>query len=109
MTWYKRGSYNAVCDICGFEYKSDELRKNWKGLMVCRSDYETRHPQEFIRARHEDTSVPWSRPEPADIEINVCYLWERSAYADLATADCSLADNNTLSYTTLLALSRGTG
>lgn len=109
MSYYKRGTWNCVCDICGFEFKSDELRKNWKGLMVCRSDYETRHPQDFIRARHEDTSVPWSRPEPADIEINVCYLWERSAYADLAAADCSLADNNTLSYATLLALSRGTG
>ena len=92
---YKRGAWNAVCDICGFEYKSDELRKNWKGLMVCREDFETRHPQDFIRARHEDTSVPWSRPEPVDDEINICYVWGASGYAGLAVAGCMIAGNNT--------------
>lgn len=97
MTWYKRGSWNAICDICGMEYKADQLRKNWKGLYVCSSDYETRQPQEFIRARHEDTSVPWSRPEPADDNVLVCYMWDRSAYANLAQAGCMIAGNNTYS------------
>jgi hypothetical protein len=108
MTWYKHGSYNAICDVCGFEYKADQLRKNWKGLFVCPSDFETRQPQDFIRARHEDTTVPWSRPEPADDELEVCYLWERSSYADLASADCATADTVTFTYPYLLALSQGT-
>ena len=108
MTYYKKGTWAAICDVCGFEFKSDELRKNWKGLIVCREDYEQRHPQEFIRARHEDTTVPWTRPEPEDDNIEICYLWERSAYADLATADCATADTITFTYPYLLALSQGT-
>lgn len=103
MTYYKRGTWNAVCDVCGFEFKSDELRKNWKGLMVCRSEYETRHPQDFIRARHEDTSVPWSRPESADDYLLVCYIWDRSGYAGLGQAGCMIAGNNTYSASFLTA------
>lgn len=96
MTYYKRGSWNAVCDVCGFEFKSDELRKNWKGLMVCREDYEQRHPQDFIRARHEDTSVPWSRPEPEDNEVlTTCDFWSSSPMADFGTADCAYVGGNT--------------
>lgn len=109
MTWYKKGSWNCLCDICGVQYKADQLRKNWKGLYVCPSDYETRQPLEFIRVRSEDTTVPFSRPEPADDELTVCYLWERSAYADLAAADCATADTATFSYTYLLSLKNGTG
>ena len=107
-SYYKHGNWNAICDTCGFVFKSGELRKNWKGLMVCSRDYESRHPQDFIRARHEDTSVPWTRPEPDDININVCYVWTTSCYADLATSDCALADNQTYTYAQLLALRDGT-
>lgn len=96
MTYYKKGTWSACCDICGFEFKSDELRKNWKGLIVCREDYEQRHPQEFIRARHEDTSVPWTRPEPPDIEIlTTCDFWSNSPMADFGTADCASVNGNT--------------
>lgn len=95
MTYYKKGSWAAICDVCGFEFKSDQLRKNWKGLMVCHNDYEQRHPQEFIRARHEDTSVPWTRPESTDIEVAVCYIWGSSGYSGLGVAGCMVAGNNT--------------
>lgn len=101
MTYYKKGTWAAICDVCGFEFKSDELRKNWKGLIVCRSDYEQRQPQEFIRARHEDTTVPWTRPEPPDTNILVCYIWDRSGYTGLAKAGCMIAGNNTYSATFL--------
>ena len=95
MTWYKKGSWNCLCDICGVQYKADQLRKNWKGLYVCPSDYETRQPLEFIRARSEDTSVPFSRPESEDEYIGVCYLWGTHAYAGLGVAGCMIAGKNT--------------
>lgn len=96
MTYYKKGTWAAICDICGFEFKSDELRKNWKGLIVCRDDYETRQPLEFIRARHEDTSVPWTRPEPPDNEVlTTCDFWSSSQMADFGTADCMYVGGNT--------------
>ena len=108
MSWYKHGSWNAICDRCGFEFKMHQLRKDWQGLMVCREDWEPRHPQDFLRTRPERGGVPIARPEPADEELHVCYLWERSAYADLASADCAQADNNTYTYAYLLGLKNGT-
>lgn len=106
--YYKHGSWNAVCDRCGFEYKADQLRKDWQGLMVCRDDWEPRHDLDYIRTRPERGATPWSRPEPEDDEVEICYLWERSSYADMATADCATADTTTFSYAYLLALSQGT-
>ena len=100
--WYKHGCYNAICNICALQYKSDELQKNWKEEMVCKSCYETRHPQDFLRVRGDTEAPPWVRPEGEDVFISICYIWERSAYADLGTADCMLADNVTIPYITLL-------
>lgn len=66
MSYYKPGAWNAICDVCGFKYKSDELRKRWDGMMVCKKDFEVKHPTLFQRSRKEKSGVPWSRPEPED-------------------------------------------
>ena len=42
--------------------------------MVCQKDFETRHPQDLLRAKKEDTSVPWTRPEQTDTFITVDYI-----------------------------------
>lgn len=57
------GDWNAICDQCGRKYKASQLRKRWDGLMVCAEDYETRHPQEFVRGRKDSGHVPWTRPD----------------------------------------------
>lgn len=74
MNYYKKGDWNAVCDVCGWKFKASQLMKRWDGAVVCKRDFEHRHPQDLIRVPHEDTSVPWSRPEPADIMIEVDYV-----------------------------------
>lgn len=66
MSYYKHGDWNAVCDSCGFEFKASELRERWDGFMVCKEDWEPRHESDFFRVRPDDSSVPWSRPEPTD-------------------------------------------
>ena len=98
------GEWIADCDVCGFTYPSSKLRKRWDGLMVCREDYESRHPQELLRIHPEHITPPWTRPEPPDRFKLVCAIWESSAYADLATADCAHADvgNPNLPYLFLL-------
>lgn len=70
--YYKRGSYNAICDVCGFKFKSYQLRKRWDNLMVCEKDFELRHPMDFLKAPKENLAVPWTRPEQTDqfIELN---------------------------------------
>ena len=62
IDYWKRGEWNAICDRCGFQYKSGDLRREWDGLMVCRSCWEPRHPQDFIKAIPEKV-IPWSRPD----------------------------------------------
>jgi hypothetical protein len=68
MAW-KRGQWLAVCDVCGWEFLSGQLRKRWDGLMVDDACWETQHPQEFIRPIKEST-VPWTRPEPEGIDVS---------------------------------------
>ena len=60
---YLHGSYNALCDVCGFKFKAVDLKKRWDSLMVCKEDFETRHPSDLYIATSEDTSVPWVRSE----------------------------------------------
>jgi len=89
--WYKPGSWNAVCDICGLRFKSDELKKNWKNEMVCKGCFELRHPQEFVRVRPEKIAAPWVRPETDVFVGPACMVWDQSAYAGLAMAGCAAA------------------
>lgn len=68
---YAHGQWNAICDRCGFKFKSNQLRMEWTGLRVCDGGgtnkcWEPRHPQDLVRARKDQQSVPWTRPEPAD-------------------------------------------
>jgi hypothetical protein len=56
------GDWNAICDQCGRKFKASQLRKRWDGYMVCKEDWETRHPQDFVRPRPDSGKVPWTRP-----------------------------------------------
>lgn len=91
MTYYKPGAWNAICDVCGFRYKSDELRKRWDGFMVCSKDYETRNPLDFLKLRSEDTSVPWSRPDTSLVnEWGGCDYNNAVAIPNQAVAGCAV-------------------
>lgn len=75
MTTYKQGDWNAICAVCGFEYKASEMK--WNNQLqdwTCKWDWEPRHPQERLRAVHDDQSVPWTRSEPSDTFINAMYV-----------------------------------
>lgn len=90
---WKPGRWRAICDRCGFQFKSDELKLEWDGLRVCSKCWETRHPQELIRVRPEKIVPPWTRPEATDDFVNVCTQCSSSAYADIGTADCMIVGN----------------
>jgi hypothetical protein len=64
-------AYRAICDRCGSKKWNHELRKEWNGLRVCRYEcFEVRHPQDRVRGRVDDQTLPWVRPEPTDV-----YVW----------------------------------
>ena len=64
--YYKHGEWNAICDVCGKEYKSSSLRKRWDGFMVCHKDWEERHPMDSMKAHPEHTKVPWVRDDSTE-------------------------------------------
>ena len=64
-------SYWVICDRCGFQYKNDELKKEWTGLMVCAPCFEHRHPQEMIRPIPDQFPLPYSRPEKYDFSQEI--------------------------------------
>ena len=34
MNKFVSGQWNAICDRCGFKFKSSELKKDWQGLQA---------------------------------------------------------------------------
>ena len=68
------GSYNVLCDRCGFKYKNHQLRKEWTGAMVCfgpgtNGCYEPRHEQDLIRARNDTHVLPFIRSDSAGADV----------------------------------------
>lgn len=71
--YFSSGEWNVTCDVCSEKIKSSEARRRWDGLIVCPDDYEERHPQDFVRARMDKISVPFTRPIPTLIFTEVAY------------------------------------
>jgi hypothetical protein len=108
-TWnYRSGDWWAICDVCAKKVKASKVKQRWDGLMVCPEDYEHRHPQDFIKVKQDNITVPWSRPRPQDIfggfdsnlnPIDISYIVPLSCIpatsvgeADIGVADCARAD-----------------
>jgi hypothetical protein len=68
---YRSGGNYIICDECGFKIRASESRKRWDGLRVCQADYEPRHPQDFVRGRHDKQRADVTRPEPTDVFVTV--------------------------------------
>ena len=65
-----KGRHKFICDVCGMEYGSEHKKQRWDGAIVCKWDWEPRHPQDLIKAVKEDTSVKDPRPEPPDVFVD---------------------------------------
>jgi len=63
---YRPGDNYVICDECGFRFHASETLKRWDGMRVCRADFETRHPQDFVRGRYDKQLPAVVRPEPPD-------------------------------------------
>lgn len=61
--YFLLGTYNSICDQCGFKYKDKDMRTQWDGLRVCKSCWEPRNPQDFVRGVQDNQSVPIARPD----------------------------------------------
>lgn len=69
--FYKDGSFNRICDRCGFKRKAEDTRKEWNGLIVCKEHWDARHPQDKIRGKADRQSVNNPRPDPDAVFLTV--------------------------------------
>ena len=81
---YISGQWWIICDVCGKKIKSGKSRHRWDGFVVCEDDWEERHPQDFVKARVDKITVPFLRPRPVDVFVNVdyYYYWDLSYTVD---------------------------
>src|SRR5512139_1016377 len=90
---YDKGDWDAICDVCGGKYKASTLRQRWDGFMVCPKDWESRHPQDFVRGVADIQVPPWTRPESQDQVVAQCNLVSSSGVPSAALAGCSIPSN----------------
>lgn len=60
---HKIGSYLVRDDESGFVHYREDMVKRWDGLWVRKDQFETRQPQEFVRARNDPKALRHIRPE----------------------------------------------
>lgn len=77
--YYVSGEWNVTCDVCSKKIKSSQAKQRWDGFIVCPEDYEQRHPQDFVKARTDKVSVPFTRPIPTIIytATNAIVYWDQ--------------------------------
>jgi hypothetical protein len=89
------GANNVECSLCGRKRKDYMLEKNWQGFYRCPEHNEPRQPQDFVRNVKDIITPPISFYHSIDTYVGpYCGIDDRSAFTDLAVADCSIADNN---------------
>ncbi len=90
---YSKGQWNVICDVCGWEFKSSEVKKRWDGLVVCDADWETDHPQKYIQVRSDPQPVPaeFIRSEPEDEFVVVCTVITNQGISGVGLSGCMIS------------------
>ncbi len=71
---YKSGDWLVVCDSCSKKIKASKSKERWDGFRVCSECWEPRHPMDFIRARADKITVPFTRPQPVSTFTYIPYI-----------------------------------
>ncbi len=69
-------AWNVVCARCGFQYKNNELRREWTGLRVCGTCWDKRNPQDKLKAKMDKQLPPWTQPEPEPVFTDGVNDWD---------------------------------
>jgi len=92
-TRWKGNTWNAICDRCGFKFKNTDLLQDYQGLMVCKTCFEHRHPQELLRPVQDQHKLPWTQPEGDDSTVTLtdgCTQIGRQAAPNYAIPNCAI-------------------
>lgn len=67
---YKAGDNWVECQVCGMDIYASEVKTRWDGVLVCPEDYETRHPQDFVRARKDKIAASVVSPSSEGTDVS---------------------------------------
>ena len=67
---WQSGRWLVIDDESGLTHYSDEVIRLWDGSYRRKDQYETRHPQEFIRAKNDPQPIPFVRPDTESSAIS---------------------------------------
>ena len=73
--YFKKGSYNVICDTSGFKCKAEDTKMQWDGLRVLKDWWDPRHPQDFAATARDMQWVPNARPVQAYVFTNLDYTF----------------------------------
>jgi len=58
---YIPGDWNLIDDLTGDKIKASESYTRWDGIISHKSNYEERHPMDFLRVQRDKQKVPYTR------------------------------------------------
>ena len=71
--YYVPGSFYRIDDRTGFKVRAERTKKEWNGLIVREQSWEPRQPQDFVRGRKDQMTVPDARPRSPNSFIPISY------------------------------------
>lgn len=89
--YLENGSFNRICDRCGFKGKAEHIRREWTGLYTCDATinncWEQRNAQDFVRGVPDNTAVRNPRPDKNNARI---VYWPYPCIAGVAVCGLSV-------------------
>lgn len=98
------GNWKYDCQRCGFTFPSEDIRKEWTGLHVCKDCWEPKHPQLMIKVRPETAVPAFKNRDSITDYVDVCDVVSTSAYAGLGSAGCMCVGATSTPYSVLYDL-----
>lgn len=120
---FKMGSFYRVDDRTGFPQRAERTRQEWQGLIVDRSVWEPRQPQDLVKGRPDNQTVPKPRPLApnffvgpfsiqigANVAIGATFIPLPSVAGISAGDPCGIMmDNNIVFFTSVVGTPTSTG
>ncbi len=97
--YYLSGEFNLTCDRCSKKIKAHQAKHEWTGFIVCGDCYETRHPQDFVKAKTDKLTVPFQRPIPELAFLHLLPIFDSVAVTDNSTIEFTVDYNRDITDT----------
>ena len=94
---WKSGNHWVICDRSGKAVRESDSITEWDGNVVAKEEFESRHPQDFVRAVKDNQKPTGNiRVDPTNSFVDVTFCLSRSAVPNFMIPGCAIPANTTL-------------